>query len=387
MNGIRKFLTLTIIGSVMIFAGCEKDDTVKTLEKEEAVQTLETNSQEIQSTLEEIETTDGMEAMKTLNGLTEKSDPFSTKQKSTGDLSIIGNLQEILKPVNESHLKRLGKQPFDFDQWVGTYVWLDTKEWEISLGDPSDKIIIRFPTDTTADPVENNATLTISEYSEFETTDSLGNTVYVADTVRMNLVVNDQEVLNVDYTLDYNEEQEMVNSLSATVYIKPFTWELSLTQNSIQAALTNETTDNVVTSFSFEVTFMDNMEDVKKLNGNVQLHNLNLEGGIKPYNLQKLKDPTFLREQELTTIEDMVKYANEQIDVALYQVNTGNKIADLKLVVNKELDKEIPAELVLVFKDDSQEPAKQYFKEVINYIKSILEKYNVNEELKYTQVK
>jgi|GEM_PF-1458142 len=386
MNGIRKILTLTIIGSVMVFAGCEKDDTVKTLEKEDAVQTLETNSREIENTLEQIETTDGMKAMQTLSGLTKKDDPFGSTQKSSGDLSIISNLQEILKPVNESHLKRLGEQKFNFDEWVGTYEWQDTKEWKVMLGEPGDKIIIHFPTDTTSEPVENNATLTINEYSEFETTDSLGNTVYVADTVKMNLVVDGEEVVNVNYTLDYNEEQEMVNSLSAVVYIKPFTWELSLTQNSIQAALINENTGNVVTSFSFEVTFMDNMEDVKKLNGNVQLHNLNLEGGIKPNNLQKLKDPTFLREQELTTMEDMVEYANEQIDVALYQVNTGNKIADLKVVINEESDAEVPVEAALVFKDGTQEMAKKYFKNVINYIKSVLEKYEVSEPA-YSQAK
>ena len=387
MNGIRKILTLTIIGSVMVFAGCEKDDTVKTLEKEDAVQTLEKNSREIENTLEEIETTDGMKAMQTLSGLTQKEDPFGSMQKSAGDLSIISNLQEILKPVNESHLKRLGEQPFNFDKWVGTYVWLDTKKWDPSYGEPDDKIIIKFPTDTSTEPVENNATLTINEYSEFETTDSLGNTVYVADTVKMNLVVNEEEVVNVNYTLDYNEEQEMVNSLDAVVYIKPFTWELSLTQNSIQAALVNENSPNKpVTSFSFEVTFMDNMEDVQKLEGNVQLHNLNLEGGIKPYKLQKLEDPAFWSEQGFTTDEDAIEYANKQIDVALYQVNTGNKIADLKVVKNEESDAEVPVEVALVFKDGSEEPVKEHFKNVINYIKSVLEKYEVSEQA-YSQAK
>jgi hypothetical protein len=386
MNGIKKILTLTIIGSAIVFAGCEKDDTVKTLEKEEAVQTLEKNSREIESTLEKIETTEGMKAMETLTGLTKKDDPFASTQKSSGDLSIISNLQEILKPVNESHLKRLGDQPFNFDKWVGTYVWLDTKKWDPSYGEPDDKIIIKFPTDTTTEPIENNATLTINEYSEFETTDSLGNTVYVADTVKMNLVVNDEKVVNVNYTLDYNEKQEMVNSLSAVVYIKPFTWELSLTQNSIQAALIHEETGNVVTSISFEVTFMDNMEDVQKLNGHVQLHNLNLEGGIKPYKLQKLEDPAFLSEQEISSLEDMIEYANKQIDVALYQVNTGNKLADLKVVKNEESDAEVPVGVALVFKDGTQEMAKKYFKNVINYIKSVLEKYEVSEPT-YSQVK
>jgi len=379
MNAIKRILTLSIIGSVLIFAGCEKDDTVKTLEKEKAVQTLETNSQEIEASLEQIESTDGMKAMKTLNGLTQKNDPFATTKSAADNKTIISNLQEILKPINENNLKRSGDRKFNFDKWVGTYVWQDTKEWNVTLGDPDDAIVIEFPTDTTTDPVENNAVLTINNYHEFETTDSLGNTVYVADTIKLNLVVNDQEVLNVDYTLDYDKETEMVNSLSAIVYLKPFTWELSMSQKTIEASLVNNNTGNVLTSFAFEVTFMDNGEDVKKLNGHVQLRNLNLEGGIKPYNIQRLEDETFLVEQDLTSVEDIIAYVNEQIDMSLYRVDTGNKIADLKIIRDKDSENDVPAQLALVFKDGSKEPAKQYFENVISYVKSILEKYNVGD--------
>ena len=377
MNAIKKILTLTIIGAVFLFTGCEKDDTVKTIDKEKAVQTLETNSQEIETSLEEIENTDGMKAMKTLNGLTQKNDPFA---KSAADnKTIISNLQEILKPISENSLKRSGDQKFYFEKWVGTYVWQDTKEWNVTLGDPDDKIVIEFPTDTTTDPIENNAVLTINNYHEFETPDSLGNTVYVADTVKLNLEVNDEEVLSIDYTLDYDEANQMVNSLSANVDLNPYSWKLDMTQSSIKASLTNKDNGNVLTSFAFEVTFKDNGEDVKKLNGHVQLRNLNLEGGIKPYNIQRLEDENFLIEKDLTSVEDIIAYVNEQIDISLYRVDTGNKIADLKVIKAQDSEKAIPAQLALVFKDGSEEPAKQYFENVISYVKSILKKYNLGD--------
>ncbi|MEF8846223.1 MAG: hypothetical protein V5A59_12175, partial [Bacteroidales bacterium] len=128
MNAIKKVLTLTIIGSVLIFAGCEDDDTVSVMDKEEAITTLEQNDQELKTSLEDIENTKGMQAMQTLNGITEENDPFSD-QKASGYETVLENLQEVLKPVNENHLKRSAEQKFDFDKWVGTYTWEGPKEW------------------------------------------------------------------------------------------------------------------------------------------------------------------------------------------------------------------------------------------------------------------
>ncbi|MBS3769965.1 MAG: hypothetical protein KGY69_06895 [Bacteroidales bacterium] len=377
MNAIKKVLTLTIIGSVLIFAGCEDDDTVSVMDKEEAITTLEQNDQELKTSLEDIENTKGMQAMQTLNGITEENDPFSD-QKASGYETVLENLQEVLKPVNENHLKRSAEQKFDFDKWVGTYTWEGPKEWNIQLEEPDDAIVIEFPTDTTEEPIENNAVLTLSDYSEFETTDSLGNTVYVPNTVVANLTVDDEEVLTIDYTLEYDSDNEMVTSLSADVYLKPFTWSLSMTQNSIEASLTNENTGNVLTSFAFEVTFTDdNMEDVEKLDGHVQLHKLNLQGWIKPSKIEKVEDQDTWADQGWESIDDVIEYVNEQIDISLYHIN-GNKIADLKIIKN-DTDKEQLVEVVLVFKDDSTEPAKDYFQKVIEYIKSVMAKYNLEE--------
>lgn len=377
MNAIKKILTLTIVGSVLIFAGCENDDTVTTMDKEEAKQTLEQNDREIKNSLEEIENTKGMQAMKTLNGITKENDPFSDLQKSTGYESVLSNLQEVLKPINENHLKRSAEQKFYFNDWCGTYTWEGTKEWTIKLEDPDDKIVINFPTDTTEEPITNNAVLTLSDYSEFETTDSLNNKIYVPDTVIANLTVDGEKVLDINYTLDYDAKNEVVTELSANVYLKPFTWSVTMTQNSMEASLTNENTNKVLTSFAFEATFEDNMEDVEKLNGNVQLHNLNLQGWIKPSNIQKIEDKETWAEQGWETLDDVIEYVNEQIDISLYHLN-GNKIADLKVIKN-DTDKEQLVQVVLVFKDDSTEPAKQYFENVIAYIKSVMEKYNLEE--------
>ena len=362
----------------MIFAGCEDDDKVSVMDKEEAITTLEQNDQELKTSLKDIETTDGMQAMQTLNGITEENDPFSDQQKASGYETVLENLQEVLKPVNENHLKRSAEQKFDFDKWVGTYKWEGPKEWNIQLEEPDDAIVIEFPTDTTTEPVENNATLTINDYSEFETTDSLDNTVYVADTVKMTLEVDGKEVLNVDYALDYDNELDAVQSLDANIYLKPFRWKLSMAQNSIEASLTNENTGNVLTSFAFEVTFTDdNMEDVEKLDGNVQLHKLNLQGWIKPSKIGQVEDKDTWADQGWESIDDVIEYVNEQIDISLYHIN-GNKIADLKVIKN-DTDEEQLVQVVLVFKDDSTEPARQYFENVIAYIKSVMEKYNVEE--------
>jgi hypothetical protein len=124
------------------------------------------------------------------------------------------------------------------------------------------------------------------------------------------------------------------------------------------------------------------MEDVKKLEGNFQLHNLNLDGWIEPSDIQNVQDTTFWVEQGWESLDDMVEYVNEQFDVSLYKVDTGNKIADLKVIKKDQEDQsrfEMPVELVLVFKDGSTRPAKEFYQNVITYFKNIMDQYNIQQ--------
>ena len=80
MKTLRNIALLAIVGSVLMFAGCEEEESTKTIDKEEAEQTLSNNSDEMASDLDQMANTDGMEAMNVLVGLTEKDDPFAQKK-------------------------------------------------------------------------------------------------------------------------------------------------------------------------------------------------------------------------------------------------------------------------------------------------------------------
>ncbi|MBS3807216.1 MAG: hypothetical protein KGY60_06900 [Bacteroidales bacterium] len=374
MKTLRNIVTLAVIGSVLIFAGCEEEETTQTISKEEAVQTLEQNSQEMASDFEQMANTEGMEAMEVLTALSEKQDPFA-KKKLLGSESVLQSIEKTLKPSNNKMVKRLGDQPFDFEAHTGTYTWQAEGQWLVDAENPSDAIVIEFPTDTAADPIDNNAALTLSAYEETLVVDSDGYENYVPTRIEAMLEVDGTKVMEVTWELALEEMDDgspMVSSLDATIYLKPFTYTLSLTQNSLSASVSHEDMESTLMSVNLDVTFMDDMEDIKKIEGNVQARNLNFKGWIKPYAMENVNP------DDLESFDDLIDYYNEQIDLALYTYDKGNKIADVQFVASDNAEGDMPMELVFVFKDESTRPVKDYFENLITKLKEHLQRYNVS---------
>jgi len=374
MKTLRNIFTLAVIGSMLIFTGCEEEETTKTISKEEAVQTLEENSQEMASDLDQMEETDGMNAMEVLTALAEKEDPFA-KKKLLGSESIFQSIEKTLKPSNNKLIKRLGEEPFDFQAHTGTYTWQAEGKWLVDTENPSDAIVIEFPTDTAASPVTNDATLTLSTYEETMVTDSAGNENYVPTNLQAMLEIGSVKAVEISWELgleELDDGSKKVNSLDGYIYLKPFTYSLSLSDNSFSTSISHEDIETTLMSVNLDVTFMDNMEDVKKVEGNVQARNLNFKGWIKPYAMENISP------DEVQSIDDVVDYYNEQIDLALYTYDQNNKIADVKFVKSETTDSEVPLELVFVFKDDSTRPVKEYFQNLITKLQQHLQRYNVS---------
>lgn len=374
MKTLRNIVTLMVIGSMLIFAGCEEEETTKTIGKEEAVETLEQNSQEMASDFDQMANTEGMEAMEVLTALSEKQDPFA-KKKLLGSESVLQSIEKTLKPSNNKMVKRLGDQPFDFEAHTGTYTWQAEGQWKVDTENPSDAIVIEFPTDTINEPIENNATLTLSAYEETMVVDSDGNENYVPTRMEAMLEIEGEKVMEVTWELaleEMDDGSQMVSSLDATIYLKPFTYTHSLTQNSLSASISKKGIESTLMSINLDVTFMDNMEDVKKLEGNVQARNLNFKGWVKPYAMENVNI------DEIQSVDDLIDYYNEQIDLALYTYDNGNKIADVQFVESDSTKEDVPMELVFVFKDGSTRPVKEYFQNLITKLQQHLQRYNIS---------
>lgn len=375
MKTLKNILSLTLIGSMLIFAGCEDDESTQTISKDKAEETLTTNSQEMASDFEEMASTDGMKAMEVLAGLSQKQDPFAQK-KLRGSESVIKGIKDIVNPSNENIVKKLGEQPFDFQAHTGTYSW-QVEGWQSDPGNPGNAIVIEFPTDTTEEPIANDGTLTLSAYEETMVIDSAGNENYVPTDVQANLKIEGEQVMEVTWDLVIGESDDgspILTSLDGTISLEPYTYTVSLTPSSLSASISDDDADKTLMSINLDITFLDeNMKDVEKIDGNVQAHNLNFQGWTKPYAMQ----PENVEGENIQSTGDLIDYYNDQIDVALYTYDDGNKIADVKFVESNNSDKQIPMELVFEFKDDSTESVQKYFETLISKIEQHLESYNI----------
>ena len=374
MKTLRNIALLAIVGSVLMFAGCEEEESTKTIDKEEAEQTLSNNSDEMASDLDQMANTDGMEAMNVLVGLTEKDDPFAQKKSWSGE-SVVHTLQEALKASENGVARRKSSQPFAFDDLTGTYTWDGYKTWTVQQDNPPDAIVIEFPTDTTVENPENNATLTLSSYDEKMITDSSGNEEYVPTDIGATLEVDGNKVAEISWELSIeqvNNETPVLNSLNASIYLKPFTYSIELTQSSLLATMSSDNVESNILAVDIDVTFMDNMEDVKKVQGSVKIRNLQFKGWIKPYAMENVDA------EGITSTGDLVEYYNEQIDVSVFRADNGNKLADIKFVEDTDSQDEMPMKLVFVFKNGDTEPVKGYFQNVMEKIQQHLNRYNVS---------
>jgi len=365
MKKLKNMVALAIVGSLLVFAGCEKDETTKTVSKEEAEETLAQNSEELNAELQVMEDSKGMNSMQTLVALAQKNNPF-VQMKSLGNESVIHSIQKTLRPVeNKNNLKRFGDQPFNFEDHTGTYTWQSEGVWEVNTTTPSDAIVIEFPTDTTKDPVENNAVFTLNNFEDQAVTDSTGEEVYIPTRVEATLEVNDTLVTSVNWTLQIEQVDgtKAVSQLEANIFLIPFNYDVTLTQNTLSASISKQGVETTLMAVNMDVTFMDNPEDVKRLAGNVQVRNLNFQGWIKPYALQN---------PDIQDVGDFVEYYNEQIDLALYKYDTGEKLADVKFVeADSQTGTGLPMNLVFEFEDGSTTPVKNHFDKIYQYLQQL----------------
>ncbi len=370
MKTLRNIVSLAVIGAMLVFTGCEEEQSTQTVSKEDAIATLEENSANLTASLQNMQNTQGMKAMGTLAALGEKNNPFD-QTKATSGQTVLKSIQKAIKPVQKKELKKLGEQPFDFESHTGIYTWLGPGNWEKA---PSDSIIIRFPADTSADPIENNGEFILADYAETTMTDTAGETVYVPTVIDAKLLVDGEEVMSVDWTMETEnfDGTTILKSLDATVKLHAYTYTLSLSQSSISAAISVEEQDLPIMSVNMSVLMMTNMEDIKKVDGNFQVLNLIFKGWIEPYDMQHMEDA------DVTTREDMVAYLNEQMDLSAHVYNTGKKIADIKFVLDEDSDDEMFFEPVFVFKDGSEEPIENHFQELQQYLQNLASKYDIS---------
>ena len=367
MKTLKRILLFGIIAGVTFFTACEDDET-ETINKKNSKEEIQTNSQKMETAFSEMQESEGMNAIEALGGLVQKDDPFTDQKSLTISPDFITNISEILNP-EKVYTEKAGDTHFIFNEHTGTYTWRSENTWRVKMDSPSDAIVIEFPTDTANfSETGNNAVLTVSDYKEEEIMTDTGAT-WMPVTLSAKLEINSTEYVNVNYSLTFDNEGNPTE-VDMSLFMKPFTYTLNLTNNSIEFALSKEGVENTLISANLDLTFVNSeMEDVEEINGNFQMGNVNFDGVIRPY---ALSDSS--QYEGVQNMGDIADQMNKHINIKVYKFDSGAKMANLIFDVNENSEYPIMGSIILAFEynDGTTEDAGPYFESIITKIENMI---------------
>ncbi len=373
MKTMRNLLGFALI-TIMLFglAACEEEEN--TLSPEESKQVLESFDSQIQSDFTEMENAEGMDAITRLQNM---PDPFSTSKSTKEKSQIFATLKENLLLNHQNELKSVnGTEPFEFDALVGTYEWnIEYEMWDVAHGNPADKIVIKFPSDETT--TTNDVTLTLHDYDEQEFSDGLS-TYYEPTLLMADLYIGDTKYVDISMSASYNAEAIPIE-MSASVMLIPFEFTVDFSETSttttIEQALyiSDEKVMSVGAAVEFKTT--DKIA-AKELDGFMQYRDVKVDGTI---DIEGLENISY---EGAETQQDVVDAINAEIDLAIYQNSTGDKLADIEFALVGE-GTEQTMDLVLVFADGSEELAEPYFENFITEIENFLNELEISIDNNY----
>ncbi|MBE9468553.1 MAG: hypothetical protein IMY72_09590 [Bacteroidetes bacterium] len=352
---IKKIFVLLLISAV-VFTACKKDEDTN-LSTQDSEIVLTDASNDINADLTEMMNSEGAKALTDIINIININDPFTGSQKSVKiskrHFPYLSKL--IYIPKIERKSGEFGDEKFDFASKVGTYTWnIESRNWDVQHGTPSDKIIINFPTEGSN---VNNTVLTINSYTEQEFSDD-SDIWYQPTNINANIYVANEELVNLDLTATYNLSGDPT-SVNGSVFLKPFTFSISVEKSNttITGRATLKKDNDTIIDVNLKISFTDaTLENVTIVEGYIQIEHIKLKAEVYVAVLEKLQS-------NLT-----VAQLNENIKLSLY-TDTDKKIGNLEFIatLNGDID------LQIVFNDGTTKLASQYFKALIESFKSLIE--------------
>jgi hypothetical protein len=374
MKTIKRIIALSVLASVFVFSGCEKDessDENEMMPKDEAQQLISNTSQQVAQDMEGMQNTDGVKAMSTIDSMFSIHDPL-TASKEGKNSSIIRSMNQATQPLEHSKAQRVGDEPFNFDQKTIEFEWnYQNNQWAV-VTEEVDSIIFHFPSDSAHWAAgENNATLTIGEFTETMISTDTGD-IYVPTDILADLYIDGNERMDLAYHVTYSANE--IATADITLFLEPFTFAMSYNNDNNNLSASISKNGNTLLATDLTVTTDQTADDstyIKKLDGDLQLRNLKLSGWAKPYDL----NPDNIEPGDISgtpTNDNIINYLNDQLDVTLYEASSGQKVADVKVKdVSSNPDNFEPS-AVFVFEDDSTAPVENFFGAVIVQYYAIL---------------
>jgi hypothetical protein len=287
---MQKLLNVATLILLVGLSACNKDEENPSgqLSKAEAQAKINAFSTTATDDLQDLASSEGLEAIVDLSNLVDSDDPFggrlsADKKRLKTFFRAKGHLFRTILDKNYSAQGRTkGEEPFDFEAHTGVYEWNANIEQFEKTG--SDDIIrILFPTEGSS---TNNAEFQLLAYEEVEVYDAeWGETMYEPTVLQAALLVDDAEVASLDLNIEWDEEGFPITA-DLTAEVVPFKANVSFdvsasNKNTLSASLLRG--QETLFSTSVEVLYSGtdkSEEDLKTISGHVQLIDLKLEGTI-----------------------------------------------------------------------------------------------------------
>jgi hypothetical protein len=347
---MKKILYFVLVMFIAMYS-CSKDDSSDDKSQVESdKQAIDETIDNMGSDFGDIMETEGMKAMQSYSTL--GGDAIALK--STGDSK---NLRSLLP--NESRLKAVTGSE-EFNAHCGTYTWNATNQgWVYDSLNPSNKIIVNFPTDTN-NQTNLDGVLTINDYSEqmFVTNEGIYmDTSYCPTSIMADLKVDGTTYIDFSFTASW-ANADMPTSLTASLDVNPYSFSIAFTDGgtSITASANISLNSTTLFGLSGSVLFYSSSKDSAKYLSNavVTYRDLQLKGNV---------DIDAMNKAENTS------QANTALDISLYHTG-GSKIADI-VMVDVTTDS---TDVYLEYSDGSQEPASKYGESLANSIEEDAQK-------------
>ncbi|HCY00573.1 MAG TPA: hypothetical protein DG754_10580 [Bacteroidales bacterium] len=365
----RNFLKLIAIGVLPFFiaVSCSKDDKNEPLTKQEAVEILEGSNQLMAQTMGEILQTEAMGALMTFANLYFPDERSTPNLVDVTEKLVLLTGQTTVEPILPSFTftSKAEVEDTPFGNY-GTYTWdLALQSWTYEAN-PDNELIFNFPSDGTQE--ENNAVLTLKDFNFMEME---GGGLLTG--IKLSLLVDNVNVLSVDYALALNAEG--LGDLSLTIDMKPFllSADLNFTSNStglmlgMQNSMKKEgvtiQASNLQAQFG-PLTLMDFINEDGEEDIEDEIMPLTVDGFVQMGEVKATLEMNlaefFQGLSNLTDPADITTHADKYLKVKLYVYPAGNSIAYVRWSL---VDGE-PVPL-LVFSNGDEESLSNYFPDIL----------------------
>lgn len=327
-----KIIAVTLAVSMLAMSSCKDDNDPELVPAEEAEATMLTTGNDMETTMQQVMITPGVSALMNLMALT----GFELEMKSS--IAPFASTIEILKqkgqPSGSALMESISKMvssTSDVDPLMGkgTYSWDFVNSTWVYSNTPEDMLIYNFPSNI--QQTENNAILTVSEYSRIESGEK-----YFPTSIKITLVVDDVPVLDIDYSVTLSDLS--VNSIDVNVSVTPFEFgaNLTVTEGSSFVKVNGSASivkQNVtIASTSMEMQF-DDMTSLDPFIIDKDLEPTTAKGYMQMGEIKAQLDMAMaVYSDAIEGISDKVKIetaANANLLVAFYTYPGGLKLGDV----------------------------------------------------------